>query len=75
MPVNPNAKGLQPSPLGASQAASMTLGFTEAAGAQSIALVMYNAAQAQQGCQQIELAALGLVLGEIGVAAAKALGG
>jgi hypothetical protein len=53
----------------------MTLGFTEAAGAHSIALVMYNAAQAQQGCQQIELAALGLVLSELGVAAAQALGG
>jgi hypothetical protein len=62
-------------PINAEQSAQLTMGFTYAAGAQSIGLVMYNAAQAQQGCQQIELAALGLVLADLAIAGAKALAG
>jgi hypothetical protein len=45
------------------------MGFAEAAGAHSIGLVMYNAAQAEQAAQQIEIAALGFVLAKMAAAA------
>ena len=54
-----------------SQSAALTMGFAQAAGSHSIGIVMLNAAQAQQAVQQIEVAALGYVLANMAVAAAK----
>jgi hypothetical protein len=54
-----------------SQAAALTMGFAQAAGAHSIGLIMYNAAEAQQAVQQVEIAALGFVLAKMAAAAAS----
>lgn len=53
-----------------SQSSALTMGFAEAAGAHSIGIIMYNAAEAQQAVQQIEIAALGFVLAKMAAAAA-----
>jgi len=44
-----------------SQASDFAMAQAELAGATSIGLVMFNAAQAQQSCQQIELSTVGVV--------------
>lgn len=53
-----------------SKSSALTMGFAEAAGAHSIGIIMYNAAEAQQAVQQIEIAALGFVLAKMAAAAA-----
>lgn len=49
----------------AGQAASIAMGLAELAGANAIAIVMANAALAEQACQQIELATVSVVCGQI----------
>lgn len=53
------------------EAASLAMGMAEIAGANSIAIVMYNAAQAQQAVQQVEVAALGFVIAKMAAASAS----
>ncbi len=53
-----------------SQSAALTMGFADAAASHSIGIIMYNAAQAQQAVQQMEIAALGYVLAQMAAAAA-----
>ncbi len=72
MPAPNSKSGQNPLPLKLSQAASLTMGFTQAAGAHATGLIMYNAAEAQQAVQQVEIAALGYVLASMAAAAAKA---
>ncbi len=48
-----------------SQASGLAMAQAELAGAASIGLVMLNAAQAQQACQQIELSVVGVVCAQI----------
>lgn len=43
-------------------ATALAMGFTETSGANSISMVMYNAAQAQQAVQQVEVATLGAII-------------
>jgi Killing trait len=57
--------------LSLSQASAFAMAQAELAGAASISLVMFNAAQAQQGCQQIELTAVGVVCAKIVTSAAS----
>ena len=52
-----------------SQASEVAMANAELAAASSIALVMFNAAQAQQSCQQIELSAVGITCTQIVAAA------
>jgi len=52
-----------------SQSSALSMGFAEAAGAHSIGIIMYNAAEAQKAVQQIEIAALGYVLAKMAAAA------
>ena len=49
---------------------AMAMAQAELSGAASIALVMFNAAQAEQACQQIELTSVGVTCAMIVVAAA-----
>jgi hypothetical protein len=55
--------------LSLSQASELAMAQAELSGAASIGLVMFNAAQAQQACQQIELTAVGIVCAKIVAAA------
>jgi len=68
MPASNSKPGIVPF-IRLSQSTALTMGFAEAAGAHSIGLVMYNAAQAEQAVQQIEIAALGFVLAKMAAAA------
>ncbi len=52
------------------QAGAYALGFAELAGADSTAVIMANAAQAQLACQQIELSMVGVVCAKM-IAALK----
>ncbi|MCU1226422.1 MAG: hypothetical protein JWQ42_4515 [Edaphobacter sp.] len=54
-----------PSSSAISQASAQSMAQAELAGASSIGLVMFNAAQAQQACQQIELSVVGVVCAQI----------
>lgn len=53
------------------QASALAMGYAEMAGANSIGIVMHNAAQTQQASQQIELSIVGVTCAKIVVAAAK----
>lgn len=70
-----NHSPLVPGVATVSQASAMALGFAEMSQANSIAMVMYNAAAAQQAAQQVELTSTGMACAQIIAAGVQALAG